>query len=108
MNSHAPQPDDRDLYGVLAEFDSAEAMLHACRQAAASGYRRLDAYSPLTIEGLSEAIGFSRTRLPLVVLVGGICGGLLGYAMQYYLMVVDYPMNIGGRPVNSWPAFIPI
>jgi hypothetical protein len=108
MDPHHPQTDDRELYGVLAEFASAEALLDAGRQAAAAGYRRLDAYSPLPIEGLSEAIGFNRTRLPLVVLIGGVCGGLLGYAMQYYLMVVDYPMNIGGRPLHSWPAFIPI
>jgi hypothetical protein len=108
MDHNASPSDDRELYGVLAQFDSADALLDAGRQAAAAGYRRLDAYSPLPIEGLSEAIGFQRTRLPLIVLIGGICGGALGYLMQWYLMVVDYPMNIGGRPVHSWPAFIPI
>ncbi len=68
----------------------------------------MDAYSPFPIEGLSEAIGFKQTRMPLIVLIGGICGGLTGYIMQYYLSVIDYPINVGGRPLHSWPAFIPV
>ena len=74
----------------------------------AEGYRRMDAYSPFPVEGLAEAIGFHRTRLPLVVLLGGIAGGLGGYLLQYYISVIDYPLNVGGRPLHSWPAFIPV
>jgi hypothetical protein len=100
--------DEPRLYGLLGEFASAEQLLHAAKRAADEGYRRVDAYSPLPIEGMSEAIGFHGTRLPLIVLIGGIAGGLLGYGMQYYMAVVSYPLNIGGRPLHSWPAFIPV
>ena len=68
----------------------------------------MDAYSPYPVEGLAEAIGFEKTRVPLVVLIGGIAGGVTAYAMQYYSAVWDYPLNVGGRPLHSWPAFIPI
>lgn len=107
MDEHATSAAPR-LYGLLGEFRSGEDLLHAAREATAAGYARLDAYSPLPIEGLAPALGFTRTRLPLVVLAGGICGGLIGYGMQYYMMVVSYPINVGGRPLHSWPAFIPV
>jgi membrane protein YqaA with SNARE-associated domain len=68
----------------------------------------MDAYSPFPIEELSEAVGFHKTRVPLIVLIGGIIGGLTGYLMQYYLLAVDYPLQIGGKPMNSWPQYIPI
>ena len=96
-----------DYYGLLAEFSSSDELLRAAERATAAGYRRLDAYSPMPIEGLAEAIGHERTRLPLVVLVGGLVGAATGYFMQYW-MTMDYPMNIGGRPLRSWPAFIPV
>jgi hypothetical protein len=96
------------LYGLMAEFADPEALLKAARRAYAEGYRKLDAYSPLPIHGLSEAIGFHRTRLPLIVLMGGLAGALIGFGMQYYLSVFEYPLNIGGRPLNSWPSFIPV
>ena len=96
------------LYGLLAEFAAADELIAAAREAFAAGYRRLDAYSPMPVEGLSEALGFHRTRLPAVVLAGGIVGGLLGYGMQWYMMVVSYPINVGGRPLHSWPAFLPV
>jgi hypothetical protein len=96
------------LYGLMAEFADPEALLKAARRAYAEGYRKLDAYSPLPIHGLSEAIGFHRTRLPLIVLMGGLAGALIGFGMQYYLSVIEYPLNIGGRPLNSWPSFIPV
>jgi hypothetical protein len=95
-------------YGLLAEFDKPEDLVNAARQAHAAGYRRLDAYTPFPIEEVAHALGFHRTRMPLVVLVGGIVGGLSGYFMQYYTAVYDYPLNVGGRPLHSWPSFIPI
>jgi hypothetical protein len=96
------------IYGLMAEFDQPEALLASVRQAYTAGYRRMDAYTPFPVEGLAEALGFHRTRLPLVVLLGGIMGGIGGFVLQYYAAVIDYPLNVGGRPLNSWPAFIPV
>lgn len=96
------------LYGVMAEFDRPEALLEAARRSFTEGYRRMDAYSPFPIDGLAEAIGFHKTRIPLIVLIGGILGCLGGFYLQYWVSVVDYPLNIGGRPLNSWPSFIPV
>jgi hypothetical protein len=96
------------IYGLLAEFDNANTLVAATRQAHESGFRRMDAYAPFPIEELTEALGFRKTRLPLVVLIGGILGGLTGWGMQYYSAVISYPLNVGGRPFNSWPAFVPI
>ena len=96
------------LYGVMAEFDNPEMLRSGAERAHASGYRRMDAYSPFPIEGLAEMIGFKRTQLPLIVLIGGLLGGLGGFYLQYWISVIDYPMIIGGKPYNSWPAFIPV
>ncbi len=96
------------VYGLMAEFDSPEALLAAARRAFAEGYRRMDAYTPLPVEGLAEALGLHDTKVPLIVLVGGILGCLGGFSLQYWTMAVDYPLNVGGRPFNSWPAFIPV
>ncbi|MGE5057972.1 MAG: DUF3341 domain-containing protein [Betaproteobacteria bacterium] len=96
------------IYGLMAEFDSPEALLEAGRRAFAEGFRRMDAYSPFPVDGLAEAIGFHRTRVPLIVLIGGIIGCLGGFYLQYWAAVIDYPINIGGRPLNSWPSFIPV
>jgi hypothetical protein len=95
-------------YGILAQFAEAHDLLHAARVVREAGYRRVDAYSPFPVHGLTRAIGFRKTGLPLLVLVGGICGAVGGFAMQYWMTVIDYPLNIGGRPLNSWPAFIPV
>ncbi|HKP73606.1 MAG TPA: DUF3341 domain-containing protein [Pyrinomonadaceae bacterium] len=96
------------IYGVMAEFDDPTAVVAATRRAHEEGYRVMDAYSPYPIEALSEAIGFHKNRLPLIVLIGGILGGLGGFLMQYYVTVINYPINVGGRPLFSWPAYIPI
>ncbi len=96
----------RPIYGVMAEFDSPTGLVNAAREARAKGYRKLDAYSPFPIEELSEALHLHKNRLPLIVLVGGILGGLTGYLMQYYVTVLYFPINIGGRPLHSWPAYI--
>lgn len=94
------------LYGIMAEFDSPTSLVEAARQTTEAGYRKIDAYSPFPVEELPEAIGFHSNRVPLVVLIGGILGGLSGYLMQYWISAIDYPINVGGRPLHSWPAFI--
>jgi len=96
------------LYGLMAEFDAPDALLAAARKATAAGYRRMDAFSPMPIEELAEAVGFHHTSLPLVVLCGGILGGITGFGMQYYGSVHTFSQNVAGKPLNSWPAFIPI
>ena len=96
------------LYGVMAQFDSPSTLVAAAREAYAAGYRQINGYSPFPIEELSDAIGFKRTTLPLIVLAGGIIGAVGGFFMQYWMEVIDYPINVGGKPFNSWPAFIPI
>jgi Alternative complex III, ActD subunit len=96
------------IYGLLAEFDNPTSLAHAARAARREGYRRMDAYTPYPIEELTEALGFTHTRLPLIVLIGGIVGCVGGYFLQYYSMAVDYPFNVGGRPPHSWPMFIPV
>jgi len=96
------------LYGVMAEFEGPNELVHAARRTYEEGYRRINGYSPYPIEELSEAIGFTRSALPLIVFIGGLIGGLGGFFMQYWIEVIDYPINVGGKPFNSWPAFIPI
>ena len=95
-------------YGLMAEFEDPGEVVAAAKRVHEAGYRRIDAYSPYPIEPLSEAIGVHSTKMPLIVLIGGIVGMLAGYLMQYYLLVVDYPLNVGGKPLHSWPQFIPI
>jgi hypothetical protein len=96
------------IYGMMAEFDSPTALVEAARRTYQAGYKKIDAYSPFPIEGLAEEIGFHHDEVPLVTLIGGIVGGLTGYLMQWWCAAVAYPINVGGRPYHSWPAFIPI
>lgn len=96
------------IYGLMAEFNTPEALVAASERAHREGYRRIDAYSPFPIEGLAEAIGFRKNLLPLIVLIGGVIGCAAGFYLQYWVHVIDYPLNIGGRPLNSWPLFIPV
>ena len=94
-------------YGLLAEFSNHEDLLRAAETAYAAGFRKMDAFAPFPVEGLPEALG-KKTRLPLLVLIGGIIGGVGAYYMEWYANAVSYVINIGGRPIHSWPAFIPI
>jgi len=94
------------IYGILAEFDSPTDLVDAARRTTNAGYKKIDAYSPFPIEELAEAIGFHNNGVPLVVLFGGLLGCVGGYLLQYWIAAISYPINIGGRPYNSWPAFI--
>ena len=96
------------LHGLMAEYDDPAALVAATRRAYAEGYRKLDAYSPFPIEALTDALHLHNTRVPLIVLIGGVVGACSGYGMQYWMAAVSYPLNIGGKPLNSWPSFIPV
>jgi hypothetical protein len=96
-----------ETYGLLAEFGTHEELVHAAEKAREAGFRKMDAFAPFPVEGLAEALG-KKTRLPLLVLIGGIIGGVGAYYMEWYANAVSYPINIGGRPMHSWPSFIPI
>lgn len=96
------------IYGLMAEFEQPEALREAAHAARDAGYTRLDAYTPFPVEGLPEAIGFHQNRVPILVLIGGVVGGGGAYFMQWYASVISYPLNVGGRPLHSWPSFVPI
>ena len=94
------------VFGYLAEFETPTELVEAAEKVYAEGYRKIDTYSPFPIEAASEAIGFHHSRLPLIVLIGGLTGLASAFAMQYWVSVIDYPINVGGRPFNSWPSFM--
>ncbi len=96
------------IYGVVGEFETPRKLIQAADKARAAGYKCMDAYTPFPVEGLSEALGLKRSLVPLVTLIGGLTGGLTGFGFQYWVSVISYPENIGGRSLNSWPAFIPV
>lgn len=96
------------IYGLLAEFETPQALVTAAAKVRDAGYRRIDAFSPFPIEELADAIGFRDRRLPMFVLVGGLAGMVAGLGLEYWVSAVAYPLNIGGRPYASWPSFIPV
>lgn len=96
------------IYGVLGEFPTEHALIEAVHKTREAGYRRIEAYTPFPVEGLYEALALKRNNVPLITLIGGLTGGLGGFLFQYWVNVFAYPLNIGGRPLNSWPAFIPV
>jgi hypothetical protein len=97
---------ERDTYGLMAEFETPTALVRAAGRARAAGYRKMDAYSPFPIEELHDALGLPTTKLPLIVLCGGILGALVGYGLEYWVSTIAYPINVGGRPFHSVPSFI--
>ena len=103
--AHTPETTSA-LHGVMAEFDTGQALVDAARQTMAQGFTRVEAYSPLPIEDLNTIIHKTRTVLPKLVLAGGLTGMATGFALQYWASVIEYPMNIGGRPMASWTTFI--
>jgi hypothetical protein len=96
------------LYGFLAEFNSPEALKECARRARREGFRNMDAYTPFPVEGVADELGIRHSRIPQIVLIGSLIGALGGAFMQWYSSVYDYPLNIGGRPLNSWPSFVVI
>lgn len=99
---------DRLLWGYMAEFDDAEEVVAAAHKARQAGYKRMDAYTPFPVEGLSEALGFRDHLVPLLMLIGGLLGCAGGFGLIYYCTIMAYPMNIGGRPLFAWPSFVPV
>ena len=97
---------EQATYGLVAEFESPTALVQAARKAREAGYRKMDAYSPMPIEELHEALGLPATKLPFIVLGGGLTGALAGYGLEFWASTMAYPFNIGGRPLHSWPSFI--
>jgi hypothetical protein len=97
-----------NIHGVMAEFDTPEELIRAGQRAYAAGYRKMDAYAPMPVEGLAEAIGYKKNWVSFWVLLGGICGVIGGYGLLYWITVIAYPHNVGGRPLHSWPEYIPI
>jgi hypothetical protein len=101
-------PHRQALHGVMGEFATPSDLVTAIEQVRAKGYTKVDAYTPFPIEEAWEALGHHKSPVPLIVLIGGIVGGLSGFFLQYWVSVIEYPLNIGGRPFNSWPSFIPV
>ena len=103
----ATETEFRNVHGLMAEFSSAAALVAAARAAHVAGYRKVEAYAPFSVEELPEALDLPPSRIPCIMLAGAFTGCATGLGMQYYASFVTFPMNIGGRPLDSWPAFIP-
>ncbi len=106
MAAHSPK-ESTPYYGLMAEFDSTQALLDAAHKVREAGYTRTDAYSPMPIHGVAEALGMKERKVAPIILTGGLTGVVVGYGLQYWTSVIAYPMNIGGRPMYSWVAWIP-
>ena len=106
MADHTRHDADGTLHGVMAEFDTAQECVDAAQRAASEGFTNFEAYTPVPLEELNGIIHVKRTRLPLFTLIGGLTGMATGFALQYWVSVIEYPLNIGGRPYASWPAFV--
>lgn len=107
--SHGHDADNEPkVYAMVAEFDDADVLVEAAEAARLAGYKKMDAYTPFPVHGLSEAIGFHDVRMPWMIFMGGLLGSITGYTMQWYILSVDYTMNVGGKPLNSIPSFVPI
>ncbi len=96
------------IYGLLAEFTTTDALVEASQRAYAQGFRCMDAYTPFPVEGLAESIGFTKNRMPMIVLIGGLIGAATAYTMMWFSATIHYPLNVGGRPLHSAPSFVPI
>ncbi|MFL6452341.1 MAG: DUF3341 domain-containing protein [Bryobacteraceae bacterium] len=108
MSQHVQLNELPAIHGAMAEFESPEELIAACEEAYAHGYRRMDAYAPMPVEGLAEAIGYKKNKVSLAVLIGGSCGAIGGFTLLEWIAGIAYPHNVGGRPLNSWPSWIPI
>ena len=100
--------DDVDLYGCLAQFATPEELVDAARRAREAGYERIEAYSPFPVHGINEALGLRKSPIPVLALVGGGCGAITALGLEYFCAALHYPLNVGGRPLNSWPSFFPV
>jgi len=105
MAHHTEEP---PIYGLMAEFETQDDLLHAAREARDAGYKKMDAYSPFPVHGLVDALGFKDNRVPWIIFWSGVAGGIGGFLLQCWVSMVAYPHNAGGRPYLSWPAFIPV
>ncbi len=108
MSQHVQLNELPAIHGAMAEFETPEELIAACEEAYAHGYRRMDAYAPMPVEGLAEAIGYKKNKVSLAVLIGGSCGAIGGFTLLEWIAQIAYPHNVGGRPLNSWPSWIPI
>ena len=105
---HHPDEPTGSIHGVMAEFETADELVHATQSAAAAGYRRMDGYSPYAIGEVADALGFPRSEIGAIMFMGGLTGATFGFLMQYYLNGIEYPLNVTGKPFFSWPQFAPI
>ncbi len=107
-HEHDPINPQAGLYGLMAEFGTADDLIRATRKAKAEGYDRMDGFSPYPIGEVADALGFRRSEIGAIMFIGGMLGATFGFLMQYWAMAIDYPINIAGKPFFSWPMFIPI
>lgn len=106
--AHGHAPETPPVYGIVAEFDDPDVLIEAAGRTRGEGYRKFDAYSPFPIHGLAEAMEFNDVRIPWMAFFGGLTGCMLGLGFQTFVAVIDYPWNVGGKPLFSWPQFVPI